>query len=175
MRVIGLDLASTTGFAWTDDGVVRAAQSGTVDFSLRHYEGGGLRVLRAERFFAQLVPEDGPCRVFFETPVWRPARAGGPSKGDQGAGAVIFGELSGALMRVCELAGIPFEGLNVTIVKKHATGKGNASKDLMIKAAQKSYGLAAASHDQADALHVLSLGLKLLSPPAAPQGALPGS
>ncbi len=35
----------------------------------------------------------------------------------------------------CEANGVPYEGLPVATIKKHATGKGNAKKDAMMNAA----------------------------------------
>lgn len=158
MRLIGFDLGSSTGYAWTDDGKITAEHSGVQNFTLRHYEGGGLRILRAEKFFAELICVDDDVRVYFEAVVWRTQKHG-QSKGDLGAGPVIYGELSGALMRVCEVAGVPFEGFSVGEIKKHSTGKGNSNKEIMTAEAQKQFGLATSDDNQADALHVLSLGL----------------
>ena len=162
MRVIGLDLGSLCGFAWTDDGKPHVEQSGVMNFHLRHYEGGGLRLLRFENFLSELLRHEGSCLVYFEEVIWRPGRGDTIGKGDLGAGAVIYGELSGALMTTCERMAVPFEGFKPGEIKKAATGKGNANKQMMVEAAQKAYGPAVDSDDQADALHILALGLDRL-------------
>ncbi len=161
MRTIGLDLGSQTGFAWTDDEKVHGNQSGVMDFGLRHYEGGGLRLLRFEDFLLELLRYEGRIKCYFEEVIWRPSTSGKPGAGDLGPGAAIYGEFTGILMRACELGNVPFEGLKVGQIKKHATGRGNANKLEMIEAAQKAFGLITVKDDQADALHILSLGLSL--------------
>lgn len=160
--MIGLDLGSKCGFAWTDDGEVHGSQSGVMDFSLRHYEGGGLRLLRFQSFISELLNVEGSCLVYFEEVIWRPGRGNTVGKGDLGAGAVIYGELSGALMMACEQASVPFEGFKPGEIKKFATGKGNANKEMMIEAAEKEYGPGIKTDDQADALHILALSLSKL-------------
>lgn len=171
MRVIGLDLGSRTGFAWTDDSEVRIDQSGVMDFQLRHYEGGGLRLLRFDKFIAELLDHDGTVLVYFEEVIWR-VGAHGPSKGDLGPGAAIYGEFSGALMMACQRAEVAFEGLKVGQIKKFATGRGNANKEEMVASAKREYGLATDSDDQADALHILAMGLSLVGVGRTP--GLPG-
>ena len=50
-RVIGLDLGTYTGYAWTDTFKVVAPNSGVLNLTPRRHEGGGMRFLR----FRQLV------------------------------------------------------------------------------------------------------------------------
>jgi len=90
-----------------------------------------MRILRFEKFLCELLDVEGPKRLYFEEVIWR-SRMMGQAKGDMGAGAVIYGELTGSIMRICELMGVPFEGVPVSTIKKHATGKGNANKGAMV-------------------------------------------
>ncbi|BAQ16079.1 crossover junction endodeoxyribonuclease RuvC [Methyloceanibacter caenitepidi] len=46
--------------------------------------------------------------------------------------AHFYGGLRGILMEWCEEHSIPYEGVSVQEIKKHWTGKGNASKEMMI-------------------------------------------
>ena len=154
MRTVALDPGIHCGFAWSDDSQAIAARSGVFDASLRHYEGGGLRILRFEKFLNELFHCEQPKRVFFEAVVWR-SQMIGKSKGDLGAGPVIYGELTGAIMRVCEERNIPFEGIPVSTIKKHATGKGNANKAAIVEAAQKKFGPEVTDDNRADALWIL--------------------
>jgi len=51
-----------------------------------------------------------------------------------------------------ELRGVPYEGVPVGTIKRHATGKGNADKDAMIAAAR---GFSPADDNEADAIALL--------------------
>ena len=53
-----------------------------------------------------------------------------------------------------ELRGIPYEGVPVGTIKRHATGKGNANKAAMIAAA-KARGFSPADDNEADAIAIL--------------------
>ena len=50
--------------------------------------------------------------------------------------AHAYGGFMAHLTAWCEHHNIPYAGVPVGTIKKHATGKGNASKDLMIGAAK---------------------------------------
>ena len=73
--------------------------------------------------------------------------------------AHIYGGLQGQLTAWCEERGIPYQGIPVGSIKKHATGKGNAGKDEMIIAAQQA-GLMSTDDNEADAWWLLDLVLK---------------
>ena len=68
--------------------------------------------------------------------------------------AHVYGGLMATLTAWCELRGIPYRGVPVGTIKKHATGKGNAGKPEMIAAA-KARGLSPADDNEADALALL--------------------
>jgi hypothetical protein len=53
-----------------------------------------------------------------------------------------------------ELRGVPYEGVPVGTIKRHATGKGNADKDAMIAAA-RARGFSPADDNEADAITLL--------------------
>ena len=54
---------------------------------------------------------------------------------------------------MAEQHAIPYKGIAVGTIKKHATGRGNANKDDMIRSARETFGLLAlVSDDEADAL-----------------------
>ena len=62
---------------------------------------------------------------------------------------------------VAEERAIPFYGFGVGAIKKHATGRGNSGKELMLAAAEERWpGAGIVEHDRADALWILSLGLE---------------
>lgn len=151
MRAIGLDLGTKTGYAYTSDGKVRAIHSGVADFKPRRHEGGGMRFLRFRRFLRELVYDPEDTVVFYEEVA--------AHKGT--TAAHVYGGLLGVLCEFCESHSIPYRGLPVGSIKKHATGVGNAGKPMMLARASTAFG-PVDSEDAADALWTLSLGLKEL-------------
>jgi Holliday junction resolvasome RuvABC endonuclease subunit len=66
--------------------------------------------------------------------------------------AHIYGAIVGAIQEFCEALQIPYVGAPVGTLKKLATGRGNAPKDLVLTAAQMAWPkLNIESHDAADA------------------------
>lgn len=72
--------------------------------------------------------------------------------------AHIYGGLLATLQAWCEENSIPYRGVPVGTIKKHATGKGNAGKTEMIEAA-KSRGFSPKDDNEADALALLHYAL----------------
>ena len=73
--------------------------------------------------------------------------------------AHVYGGLMATLTAWSELRGVPYEGVPVGTVKRHATGKGNANKDAMIAAA-RSRGFSPADDNEADAIAILLWALE---------------
>ena len=69
--------------------------------------------------------------------------------------AHIYGGLWAHLTAWCEHHGIPYQGVPVGEIKKFATGKGNANKELMVAAMRRlGHQLGDADDDEADALAI---------------------
>ena len=154
MRIIGIDPGTHCGYAWSDDGKIHHELSGVWDLTPKRFEGGGMRFLRMSNQFETLIV-GGPdeCAVFFE----EVRRHRGVSA------AHIYGGIVAVITRICEQYMIPYEGIPVGTIKKFATGKGNASKEQMIDAANDKFS----PHDrlitddnQADALWILGAGME---------------
>ena len=79
-------------------------------------------------------------------------------RGHKGTDAAqIYGGLVAIITEFCEANRIPYAGIPVGTVKKHATGKGNSGKDLMIQAARERWpGQEIEDDNQADALWILA-------------------
>lgn len=139
MTVLALDLGTSTGWALRRaDGVV---VSGTASFKPGRFEGGGMRYLRFAQWLDTL---DVPGAVYFEE-----------VRRHQGVDAAhVYGGLLGTLGAWCERRGIPYAGIPVGTIKRHATGKGNAGKPEMI-AAMKAKGFNPGDDNEADALAIL--------------------
>ena len=144
ITILALDLGTTTGWAMRlADGVV---VSGTMEFRSGRYEGGGMRFLRFRSWLDHLL--DGAKaidQIHFE----EVRRHAGTDA------AHIYGGFLAHLSAWCELKHIPYQGVPVGTIKRHATGKGNAGKDAVI-AAMRSKGFNPEDDNEADALAVLT-------------------
>jgi len=72
--------------------------------------------------------------------------------------AHVYGGLLATLSAWCEHHRIPYQGVPVGTIKRHATGKGNASKAEVIAALQAA-GHVVNDDNEADALAVMSWAL----------------
>ena len=120
--------------------------SGTMQFKPSRYEGGGMRYLRFRSWLDHLLDSSkGIAQVCFE----EVRRHAGTDA------AHIYGGFLAHLSAWCELNRIPYQGVPVGTIKRHATGKGNAGKDLVI-AAMRAKGFNPEDDNEADALAILS-------------------
>ena len=141
--ILALDLGTTTGWALrTPDGAIT---SGTQSFRPQRFEGGGMRFLRFKRWLTEVkASADGIDSLHFEE-VRRHVSTDA---------AHAYGGFLATLTSWCEQHQIPYQGVPVGTIKKHATGKGNASKDEMIKAMRR-LGHVPTDDNEADALAIL--------------------
>ena len=141
--ILALDLGTTTGWALMSNGTTT---SGTLAFKPQRFEGGGMRYLRFRRWLNELQSSAGEIHwVVFEE-VRRHAGVDA---------AHAYGGFMGQLTAWCEQHTIPYQGVPVGTIKRHATGKGNASKAEMIAAARAA-GHHPADDNEADALALLA-------------------
>ena len=119
--------------------------SGTVHFSPQRFECGGMRYLRFKRWLNELRFTSGDINAVFFEEVRRHAGVDA---------AHAYGGFMGHLTAWCEQHNIPYQGVPVGTIKKHATGKGNASKDDMVAVA-KARGYFPIDDNEADALAIL--------------------
>jgi len=144
---MAIDLGTTTGWAMrTMDGQIA---HGFASFRPNRYEGGGMRYLRFKRWLTELKQAtEGLDAVYFEE-VRRHAGVDA---------AHAYGGFMAHLTAWCEHHQIPYQGVPVGTIKKHATGKGNAGKADMI-AAMQARGHQPVDDNEADALALLYLAL----------------
>lgn len=141
--ILTLDLATTTGWAIrSSDGMIT---SGTVNFKNDRYQGGGMRYLKFKRFLDELNQAAGPVRTVYFEEVRRHVGVDA---------AHVYGGFMAHLTAWCEQHEIPYQGVPVGTIKRHATGKGNASKSMMIEAAKRR-GHDPADDNEADALAIM--------------------
>lgn len=149
MRVIAIDPGTHCGYAFTDDGRAQADFSGVWNLKGGRFEGGGMRFVRMRKYFDELVKDEADCRVFFE----EVRRHMGVDS------AHIYGGIIAVISSVCEERLVPYQAIPVGTIKKHATGRGNASKSQMVEAAQKKFGPEVIDDNRADALWILDYAL----------------
>lgn len=146
--LLALDLGTQTGWALTSrDGTIT---SGTEQFKPQRFEGGGMRYLRFKRWLTEVKQfSDGIDAVFMEE-----------VRRHVGVDAAhAYGGFLATLTAWCEHHQIPYQGVPVGTIKKHATGKGNASKDEMITVIQLR-GHYPIDDNEADALALLYWALE---------------
>ncbi|MCZ8165767.1 hypothetical protein [Silanimonas sp.] len=145
--VLALDLGTTTG--WALCLADSAITSGTISFKPGRFEGGGMRFLRFRRWLDELrtlAPD--LAEVHFEE-VRRHAGVDA---------AHAYGGFLATLTAWCEHHQIPYSGVPVAAIKKHATGRGNADKTAVLEAV-RTWGFEPGDDNEADALALLRLVL----------------
>ena len=141
--ILALDLGTSTGWALRGhDGLIT---SGTVSFRPGRFDGGGMRYLRLTNWLSEIDRLSGPIATIWFEEVRRHAGTDASH---------IYGGLMATLTAWAELRGVPYEGVPVGTIKRHAAGKGNADKAAMI-AAVRARGFSPADDNEADAIALL--------------------
>ena len=139
-RVLGLDLSLTaTGYAYNDEvvGVIRS-------------RANGMRRLAEIR--------EAVLEVAFEADVVVLEGYGFASQK-----AVVQGELGGVVRLALYDRRTPFVEVAPSLVKKYATGRGNADKDQVLAAAIRRFGFEGDNNNAADAWILRAMGLAAYS------------
>lgn len=139
--ILSIDLGTQMGWAcWNNNIIV----SGSISFKNDRFSGGGMRYLRFKKWLNELQSTDPITEVYFEE-VRRHI-------GTDAAHA--YGGFLATLTSWCEENKIPYQGIPVGTIKKHATNKGNANKQAMIDAV-KAKGYNPIDDNEADAIALL--------------------
>ena len=86
--------------------------------------------------------------------------------GAKGEASWVLPWIWGEVIRLCERHDIALVIVNVTTVKKYATGKGNADKDTVLLATTKRYpDVALTNNNEADAMVIAAIGCRYLGLP----------
>jgi Holliday junction resolvasome RuvABC endonuclease subunit len=139
INILALDVATHCG--WCTE-----TASGVWDFSIKKDESSGMRLIRFKSKLSEICKLEKINLVTFE-------RSAGMHK----SSIIVQSELHGVLKIYCEENKIEYRGFSASEIKKFATGKGNAGKPLMIKAAQEKYNMVGNDDNQADAIHIFHL------------------
>jgi len=146
-RLLALDLGTSTGWAYRRRNAgfgETSVFSGTQSFAPRRHDPPGLRFLAFRNWLTDMNAD--PFDVVYYEDAIRflsidPAR-------------VYFGMLA-TLQAWAAHRDIRVEPVNVSKLKKYATGNGAAKKPAMIAAAVARFGKSRMGDDEADALHLL--------------------
>ena len=150
-RILALDMATQCGWAYLANGITT---SGTVGFT-RQYgrktipdDHLGLAYNDYHSWLTVTIRDYQPDVIAYEEVM----------RFMSGAASKAFGAWRSMTLQLACKHGIQVMPLSVGTIKKHATGKGNASKEMMIDAAKKAYpDHDIADDNEADALHILAL------------------
>lgn len=142
--ILTLDLGTKTGWAFGDEFGI---ESGIVNFSTKRFEGGGMRYMRFRDWLNEMIgllTEENLNQIYFE----EVRRHIGTDA------AHMYGGFMATLTSWCEDYKIPYQGIPVGVIKKHITGKGNASKQMVIEAV-RAFGHDVVDDNEADAIAML--------------------
>jgi Holliday junction resolvasome RuvABC endonuclease subunit len=141
--MLALDLGTKCGWALYAYGKIT---SGTWNLMERRHEGKGMRYIKFLRNLRDIRVD----LIGFES----------VNRHIGTDAAHVYGGFLSQLQVWCEEAAIPYEGISVTAIKKHATGKGTAKKPVMMEACRQRLGIDPGDDNEADALWILHMILE---------------
>jgi hypothetical protein len=145
--ILALDLGQRTG--WAVRNREGAIASGVQEFRPGRFEGGGMVWLRFRAWLQEVEDASGGVGVVVFEEVRRHAGT---------SASHAYGGYLAHLTAWAEANKIPYQGVPVGTIKRHATGRGNADKQTVIDAVRK-LGFAPADDNEADALALLHWAL----------------
>ena len=150
MRILGLDMATKTGYALYDTKLGGITESGVQDFAKKRGESNGIMFLRFRKWLNELVDLCGTVDLI----VYEQAHFRG------GAATEICVGLQTRAQEIAAQVGIESAPVKTNTLKKFATGNGRAGKDEMVEAAKPFLGRDPVDDNEADAVHVAMWGAK---------------
>jgi Holliday junction resolvasome RuvABC endonuclease subunit len=136
-----LDIATKTGWK-------TATTSGVWDLKPNRGESEGMRVVRFKSKVKEIIAMEDINLIAYERPA-----------GMHKSSIMVASEMVGVLKDLCIEKDIDLACYSASEIKKFATGKGNANKELMIEHAIK-LGFNPKDDNEADAIHLYNLTLK---------------
>ena len=146
MNILTLDCGTKTGWASLVDGKI---ESGVQNFALKRGESKGIRFLRFNTWLNDMLELVKPHIVVYEMAHFR-----------GGSATEILVGMTTRIEQFCEEKKIEYSSIHSGTLKRFATGKGNASKEDMRRAAVLKYEIIVDNDDEADALHILAWAKK---------------
>ena len=147
-NILALDIGTKTGFAVR----LRSGETfgGTQNFSLKKKDHTALRWINFRVWLNEICNKYDIHAVVYEE-----VRRHSATRASH-----VYGGFKAILEMSCYINKCQLAGFGVGQIKKFATGKGNASKSVMIAAA-KLLGCETDGDDEADAFHLLNYALGL--------------
>lgn len=123
LSILAIDPGTKCGFATSPE------QSGVWDLKTKRFESSGMRYVNLENALSRTCKSVGVDVVVFEE-----------VRRHQGVSAAhVYGGFVAVIQTYCEKHNIQYTAVPVGTLKKFATGRGNANKDLMVAAAQNKW------------------------------------
>lgn len=141
MKILALDIATKTG--WKTE-----TASGVWNLKPNRGESEGMRVVRFKSKVKEMIELEGINLIAYERPA-----------GMHKSSIMVASEMVGVLKDLCIEKEVQLACYSATEIKKFATGKGNANKELMIKRAVE-LGFNPIDDNEADAIHLYLLAKK---------------
>lgn len=154
MNILALDPATLCGWAHS------CGSSGTWDLTTRRDESKGMKFIRLRSKLNEIKSSVGVDLLVFEA-------ARHAAQHMQNA-LVVQAEIQGVIKLWCEESAVEYRGYSPSEIKKHATGKGNSPKPLMLATARSHFKRAIGDDNEADALWLLDLAMSQLIPKSPP-------
>lgn len=139
MNILALDIASKCGWC-------TGTASGVWDLRPKRDESGGMRLIRLKSKVLEIIESEKINLVCFEM-----------ASGFHKNSLIVEAEMIGVLKSILVERNIDFRSYSTTAIKKFATNRGNAGKDLMVKAAREKLGYTGESDDEADAMWIYQM------------------
>ena len=143
-KILALDIATNTGWK-------TSTASGVWNLKPTRGETEGMRVVRFKAKVKELIDLEGITLVSYERPA-----------GMHKSSIMVASEMVGVLKELCFEKGVNLSCYSASQIKAFATGKGNANKESMIRAAV-SLGFNPQDDNEADAIHLYNLTAKDLN------------
>ena len=143
LKILAIDPATMLGWA------ISRTLHGVENFKPKSGESAGFKLIKFKAFLQKLLDTEKPDLVVYERP-------GGRFKNDIMSHAKFVAIIEVA----CIENEIEYRAYSPAEIKLHATGKGNAGKPAMIKAAIHEWKINVTDDNEADALCLLSLAKK---------------
>jgi Holliday junction resolvasome RuvABC endonuclease subunit len=141
--ILAIDQASHCGWALSKD------LYGVWDLTTKKDEDMGMKLIRFRNKLKEVCTSEGVEMIVYERVA-----------GMHTASIIHAAKMVAIIETFCTENGINYTAFSAQEVKKFATGKGNANKDAMVKAAQEQYGYPGTDDNVADALHIWHLATK---------------
>lgn len=146
MKILAFDPAEKFGWAIGDKD---SNQHGMWDFKLKRDENFAFKLIRFKEKLTTMYNAEKPDFIVYER-----------VSGINSAAIASHSKFVAIIEVFCTENDIPFKGYSATEIKKHATGKGNAKKQDMLKVAIRKYGYRGADDNVADAICLLKFAIE---------------